>query len=288
MREEALAFIKTGEGDQRLGLFEYSASEKAAPDDIEALRHANPNLGIRKNAEDLLAAGRAAMVKGGEKLASFKTEQMCIHVPRMDPALDMGQWRRPMGEGGCFEIAEMPSERMAFVFEVSLDSRHITLCAAAPLQDGKIRVEVVQAWETLADMRRELPILVRRNRPKTLGWIVNGPAAAVAVDMAEKKNWPPPGVSLVPITSEITDVCMGYADLVESGDVLQSGDDLLTTQSEGAEKAWRGDRWVFTRRGAGHVDSVYASAGAVHLARKLPSPVGKPRILVARSKNTGV
>jgi hypothetical protein len=38
---------------------------------------------------------------------------------------------------------------------------------------------------------------------------------------------------------------------------------------------------VFSRKGEGHVDAAYAAAGAVHLARTLPAPVGKPRLVVA-------
>jgi hypothetical protein len=38
---------------------------------------------------------------------------------------------------------------------------------------------------------------------------------------------------------------------------------------------------AFTRSGSGHVDALYAAAGAVHLARTIPS-IGKPRIVTAR------
>ena len=44
----------------------------------------------------------------------------------------------------------------------------------------------------------------------------------------------------------------------------------------------RGDAWVFSRRGEGHVDAAYATAGAVHLARTMRTPVGRPRLIVAQ------
>jgi hypothetical protein len=56
----------------------------------------------------------------------------------------------------------------------------------------------------------------------------------------------------------------------------------LTAQVRGAGKRVVMDRWVFERRGPLHVDAVYAAAGAVHLARTLPPPVGRPRIVRAR------
>src|SRR5690606_13004587 len=47
LRDAALRFLETGEGDSRLGLFEWSAAEDADPADPEAWAAANPNLGRR-------------------------------------------------------------------------------------------------------------------------------------------------------------------------------------------------------------------------------------------------
>jgi hypothetical protein len=45
---------------------------------------------------------------------------------------------------------------------------------------------------------------------------------------------------------------------------------MITAHIHGTQRLWRGDAWVFVRRGAGHIDGSYATAGAVHLARTLP------------------
>lgn len=92
------------------------------------------------------------------------------------------------------------------------------------------------------------------------------------------------------IRSETTAVCMGFAEQVAAGKVIHSDDPLINAHVEGAEPLRRGEGWVF-RRGAGtntadadadgHVDAAYAAAGAVHLARTLPPPIGKPRLIVA-------
>ena len=40
-----------------------------------------------------------------------------------------------------------------------------------------------------------------------------------------------------------------------------------------------GDRWRFERKGSGSCEAAYAVAGVVHLARTLPKPLGKPRLI---------
>jgi len=74
---------------------------------------------------------------------------------------------------------------------------------------------------------------------------------------------------------------MGFAELVDAGQVAHAGDPMLDAHAAAAEKLRQGDAWRFTRRGAGHVDGMYAAAGAAHLARTLPPPV-RPRIRVLR------
>lgn len=282
-RDSALTFIETGEGDPRLGLFEWSAPDGSSPLDLGALARANPNLGRRIDPDALLGDAKTAMEKGGEKLAGFKTENMCMRVAMLDPAVDVEQWRRPGTEGGCLQPGSLDSlrARLAWVFDVSLDGQHATLYAAARIDDDRVRVDPVKAWDSVAAMRRELPALVKRNRPRAVGWFPNGPAAAVGASLAEQPGWPPSGVTFEALGGDTAAVCMGFAELVEAGDVLQSGDPLADAQIEQAERKWTGDRWVFVRRGAGHCDAVYAVAGAVHLARTVPMSVGKPRIITA-------
>lgn len=282
-RDSALKFIDTGEGDPRLGLFEYSAPDGSSPMDLAALAQANPNLGHRIDPDALLGDAKTAMERGGEKLVGFKTENMCMRVPMLDPALDVEQWRRPAKDGGCLLPGSLDGlrGRVALVFDVSLDGQHATLYAAAQLDDGRVRVDPVKAWDSTAAMRRELRAIVRRVRPRAVGWFQNGPSAAIAAELAEEPGWPPNGVKFEPLGGDTAAVCMGFAEMVDAGDVLQSGDPLADSQIELAERKWLADRWVFVRRGAGHCDAVYAVAGAVHLARTLPASVGKPRVIVA-------
>jgi hypothetical protein len=62
---------------------------------------------------------------------------------------------------------------------------------------------------------------------------------------------------------------MGFAERVGANALRHSGQELLDVQIAGAGKLWTGDRWVFERQGGGHVDAVYAAAGAAHTARTM-------------------
>lgn len=283
-RDSALHYIDTGEGDHRLGLFEWSAPDGSSPLDLDALAQANPNLGRRIDPDALLGDAKTAMEKGGEKLAGFRTENMCMRVRIMDTAIDGEKWAECHDAG---DLAALRS-RVALCVDVAPDGQHATLAAAAVLDDGRVRVEAVADWsgpECTKQLRRTLPGLVAKVKPQVLGWFPSGPAASVAADLADRKRagWPPPGVRVEEIRSEVPAVCMGLAEQVQSKQIAHSDQALLNTHVTSAEKLRRGDAWVFTRKGAGHVDAAYATAGAVHLARTLPQSVGKPRVIVART-----
>lgn len=295
MRAEALGYIKTGEGDPRLGIAEYSAPDGSSPVDPDALAHANPNMGHRILAEDLLNEGAAAIRVGGKKLTGFKTEKMCMRVPALDSALDLDTWGReydpawaiPLGVrspqvlAGCLDPGTLANVRgrVTVVLDVAEDQQHATLYAAAVVNDGRVRIDAVAAWSgprCTKDLRGELAGWVKKVKPRKVGWFPNGPAASIAADMAKRADWPPAGVTLEEIKSDVPTVCMGFAELVNTAGVTHSGEALLDAQVRSAEKQHSGKTWTFARAG-GHVDAVYAAAGATHLARMLPPPT-RPRI----------
>ncbi|MEU4675745.1 terminase [Micromonospora sp. NPDC023737] len=282
LRESALRFIDSGEGDQRLGIFEWSAPEGCELDDPQAWAAANPNLGRRVHPDDIAGPAARAKAAGGEEEAGFRTEILCQRVRMLNPAVDPRKWE------DCLDVGDLAAvrARVALFLDVAPDQRHATLAAAAVLADGRTRVEVVAAWDGQGctdQLRRDLPAQLARVRPQALGWLPNGPAASLAADLADRgrTGWPPRGVKVEEVRGEVSALCMGFAELVTAGQVLHSGDPLLDAHVGAAERLRRGDAWVFSRKGDGHVDAAYAAAGAVHLARTLPSPVGKPRVIVA-------
>jgi len=279
LRDSALVYIGTGEGDARLGLFEWSAPDDADPLDPQAWAAANPNLGHRQDVDAIAGAAARAVKAGGAELAGFRTEALCQRVRLLAPAIDGGAWRACHVDGDLAAVRR----RVAVCLDVAPDGQHATLVAAAVLPDGRARVEVVKAWESTDKLRRDLPGLLAKVRPQKLGWFPSGPAAALAADLADRglSGWPPKGVEVDEIRGEMPAVCMGLEEQVRAGRVVHAADPLLDAHVTGAERLRRGDAWVFSRRGGGHCDAAYAAAGAVHLARTLPPSVGKPRLVVA-------
>jgi hypothetical protein len=264
-------------GDPALGHFEWSSPPDADVRDVAALAAANPSLGDRMRVDALVAEASAALRAGGQRLAGFKTEKMCITVRVLDPAIDPGAW------GTCRDPGSLDKfrDRVAMCVDVAPDGQHVTLAAAAILPDDRARVEIVEAWAGVgaADRAgRDLPALIRRARPRVLGWLPNGPAAELAAALGGPRwpRWTP----LEEIRAEVPAACMALRSMVLARRLAHSGDPLLDAHIEGAERIEVGDRWVFGRRGRGHVDAVYAVAGSVQLARGLPPPVGKPRIVL--------
>lgn len=290
LRDAAIIFIKTGEGDRRTGLFEWSAPEGSDPSDPRALALANPNFGRRSDAEALVGAAKAAMAGDSAALTSFKTEVLCMRVAKLDPAIDPEAWEA---------AGTLPSEpdfrpyrgRVAFCLDVSLDGLHASVVAAVHLSDDtfaktfqktfsneRVLVTPVAAWsgkDCTLQLRRELPGLVEKIKPRVVGWFPNGPAAAVAAELQATKKagvrWPPRGTKLEEIRGDVTATCMGLAEQVIAGQVAHPADAMIDAHIGAAQKMYRGDAWVFGRKDAGGpVDGAYSVAGAVHLARTLP------------------
>jgi hypothetical protein len=284
-RAEALEYIRTGEGDYRTGWFEWSSPPESRPDDPYALAQANPEFNRSVPGDDLVREGAKAMRVGGKKLIGFKTENMCINVDNFDPAFDPAKW------AVCHVAGDLDGlrDRTVLVFDVSLDGNHGTLLAAATGPDERTRVEPVAAWSAddsqnpMTAMIADIKGHVRRIRPRAFGWLPGGPAAAYAADLKPKDGkhpeWLPAATKFEALRAELPELCMGFEQQIKALMLLHSDDPLLNAHVLGAERLEWGDRWVITRK-AGHVDAAYAAAGAVHLARMLPAPVGKPRLIV--------
>lgn len=278
LRDGALEYIETGVGDSRLGLFEWSSPNGADPTDPEALAYANPDLNRgRLLLDNLMGEAIQAKRAGGRTLADFRTEYMCQRVTLLDPAIDPDAW----AESGTDEPVDLADHRrrVALGLDVALDGSHATLVAAAKLDDGLVRVEVVHKWQGFGctkALRAELPGLVAKLRPRTVGWQPGGPTAAVAADLAVRggaNRWPPRGVTAEEITGDIAAACMGLADLVLADELEHPNDAMLTQHVSQAQRLNTGDRFTFTRRGSTPIDGAYALAIAVHLARTLPPPL---------------
>jgi hypothetical protein len=275
IRTNALAFIETGVGDERLGLFEWSAPPGTLPSDVAGWVAANPNLGRRVPHDHLRGLASRVARAGADQaeLTSFLTEYLCMDVPTLNPAFDGVAWANS-ADRAAFDQATRG--RLAACLDISPDGAHASLAVAALLEDGRVRVELVQSWTSLDELRRTIRPLLVAIKPKQLGWFPAGPAAALDADLRDRRKegragWPPRGLTVTEIKTETPSVVMGFAEQILAGRVVHSGQELLDRHIEHAEKLVLADlRWVLTRRGDGHVDGAYAAAGAVHLARTMP------------------
>jgi phage terminase large subunit-like protein len=277
LRDNALAYATTGEGDERLGIFEWSAPEGTHPMDVHGWAAAMPQLGRRTDYDSVRSLALRVSKPGAdpEELAGFLTEYLCMAVPSLKPALSPVAWAR----GRVPAPLDLEQRgALAACLDVSPDLQHATLAVGA--YDGaKVRGELVHAWsgpDALTALRAELPEWIARVRPAVLGWFPGGPAAALDADLRDRRKegrrgWPPAGVRMVEITTDAAAVCMGFASALDANLFLHSGQELLDEQARQATTRAQGpDRWVFARGGDAHCDSVYAVAGVVHLVRTQP------------------
>lgn len=263
--------------DPTLGLFEWSAPDGCALDDRKAWAGANPGLG-HVISEQAIASALAT-----DPPTVFRTEVLCQRVDALDSAIDLAAWRDCSDPGGTMTGVR---EQLACCVEVAEDGEHVTLVAAAPTRDGRIRIEVVAAWADTKQARFQLPAAVERVKPAAFAWFPAGPAAALAPTLrriAEKiarrtrpkirelKSWPELG------GQKAAEACQGLADLVNARQVVHAGDPLLKAHLAAARKQHSGDGWRFVRLGGGPVDAAWAAAGAAYVAQTLPAPA-RPRL----------
>jgi hypothetical protein len=264
--------------DPQLALFEYSAPRGSNPLDPRVIAMACPNVNRRVSMREILGDAMAAMKSGDQdKINGYLTEILCMFVPSLDGAVNPAGWALGRVPGS---LAEHRSG-LALVPELSPDRQHSSISVAAMMPDGKVRVEVIASWSGMfaaAELRRALPGWVRKVKPRKLGWIPGGPAAAIGAELADAKKFNVPGLEIEEIRGEVSAVCMGFSELVEVGDILHSGQedaqDLLSKHVLGSAKLWTGDVWRFSRKGEGHCDAAYGVAAAAHLARTMPPARG--------------
>jgi hypothetical protein len=257
--------------DPSIGLFEWSGPDNCELDDWEAIRQANPGLGYTVSE----AAIRTAITTDPPNV--FRTEVLCMKVDQLDGAVDFEGWKACSDPQGTMDAHR---DRLAACLDAAPDGQHFTLAVAARLADGRPRVELVRDWTSTADVRKELPELLAKVKPKAFGWFPGGPAAELASvirPMALKINHHPGdrGEMEVPEDGAITggkvgEACQELAGLVRARGLVHAGQELLDTHVRGASKLHTGDGWRFTRRGDGHCDAAYAAAGAVKVLAGMP------------------
>lgn len=125
-----------GEVDnETTGLFEWSAPEDAATDDIEALAFANPALGYGRLTERALLSARATMPEN-----KFRSECMCQQVETILPQpFPDGSW------DACLDIESQiaPESDLYFGIDLSQDRRWTSIGVCGLREDGNWHIELV-------------------------------------------------------------------------------------------------------------------------------------------------
>lgn len=118
-----------------LGLFEWSAPDGAATDDIDALAHANPAMGYGLLTERALLANRMTFPEN-----KFRSECMCQQVETILPQpFPDGSW------DACLDIESKipPESDLYFGIDLSNDRRWTSIGVCGLREDGNWHIEVV-------------------------------------------------------------------------------------------------------------------------------------------------
>lgn len=143
LRETAIADINGSEaGDYggdvdatTLGLFEWSAEDGAATDDIEQLAQANPAMGYGYLTERALLSNRKTFPE-----SKFRSECMCQQVETILPApFPDGAWAAGLDMQSCIA----PESELYFGIDLSADRKWTSIGVCSMREDGHYHIEVV-------------------------------------------------------------------------------------------------------------------------------------------------
>lgn len=244
-----------GGTDSQILYMAWSAPDGCERDDIEAWQMANPGLGRIIDLGTLRAQYQALSPE------KFRSEHLNQRVETLVAGIDLEAWRGSADKTGNLDLHR---QRVSVGFDTFGD--HAVLAVAARLRDGTIRVELIDSWESAAEARTALPALLDRVKASRVGWY---PSAGAAFGPILRKRR---GSTEIGGGTAMAEVCMGFADLVATRQIVHGDSALLNKHVAAAERLIRGDGYVFGRRGShGSVSAVYAAAAAVHMVMTGPA-----------------
>lgn len=255
--------VALGGTDPQMFHAEWSAEMGCELDDPRAWAQANPSLGYPNGLTE--AAIRSALHSDPPNV--FRTEVLCQFVDVMNAALDTGAWA-----AGADPAGAMPEIRPALCVEAGVDGDQVVALTAAPLGDGRVRLEVVGVWGSTDAARVELGELKRVIRPCSLGWYPKGPGASLGAAMRKLG-----GVELK--GNAVSEAHMTLADYVDGRRVLHPDDPLVNTQVQHTGMVGTAESWIFDR-GPGATHAVWAAAGALYLVLNNPPPPRRRRRII--------
>jgi hypothetical protein len=251
--------------DPHVALFSWSAPPGSELDDWRAIAQANPLLEYKVPRRAITTAIAT------ERPEDVRAEVLCERVAALDGVIPWPAWLACADEAGTMDHSR-DRDRIAVCFDASPDGAHCSLVAAARLDDGRVRLEVVAAWPSTDEARRELPLLLARVRPKAAAWYPGGPGAAIATTL---RSCIPAvrGIEYIELTGQkVAEACAEFTDMVRARRILHPADPLLDSDVRAAQRLNTADGFRFGRREGRPVDCVYAATGATVAALAIPEP----------------
>jgi hypothetical protein len=257
LQTQALEYVRTGEGDDSLAIFEWSAPDGCDPGDRSVWPLANPALGYTI-LEDTLASDFAT-----DPPNTFLTEVLCRRVPSLDaPPIDPEEWA---------ELATpIPvSGTPVFFLDCSPNLQSASIAGAVSVFGGSPYVKLADHRPGVAWVIPRIVELVAKYPGARWSYESTGPASAFAEQLAAI------GVQVEePLT--ITDMARGCAHmqkLVEESSVSHSGDESVQLALASAVKRDIGDPGLWSwgrRRSAGDISPLVAVTGSLWLLESSP------------------
>jgi phage terminase large subunit-like protein len=218
------------EGDDvRLCWLEWSCDESADLDDVSQWHQANPALGVRLDVETV-ADERSAMDD-----ETFARERLGVWDSDANAGvIDIGRW---------FDLEVTGRDRrpspVVFTVEVPPSRRFANICMAGVLGDRRV-VQVVETGKGTRWVADRVAELRHKWSPLAVGVDPGGPAGSLLPALTEA------GIELVTFTGrEYAQGCGLFTDMVDSGQVGHTGQDLLRVSLEVARRKALGDSSVF-------------------------------------------
>ncbi len=253
--------------DVSLAIFEWSAPDGCALDDVDAILQANPSIGYGEiTVRSILADMPPAMTDAG-----YRTEALCQWVTsRVKPHIDSAAWLKLLDEDSVIDT----DSQIGLAVDVSADRQWTYLAVAGYRADGLIHVEVIAARAGMVWLPSAAKELQERWGLTHVALQARGTPAGEFVPALQEAGFE---IQEIAGASDLGAVPGGLRDRVSAGQIRHLGQPLLTLALSGAVVKRLGAVDVFDRAKS-PIDwaPAVAVAEAVWALEHMPEPSEPP------------
>jgi hypothetical protein len=249
LQSKALAKLASGQGDDSLAVFEWSAPPGCDIGDRSVWPLANPALGYTI-AEDTLASDL-----GTDSEEVFRTEVLCQRVSSLEPKpID------PLAWAACeLDVRELPPNPV-FYLDANLGLTSASIGVAA-IYDGRPHLELAD-YRPAAEWLVDRAVQLRDRYPGTRFAVLSTGAVTALLPALKERGVEPEQFTI----SDMGRACGHLQKLVADRAVTHSGETELVQALHVAVKRDIGDDlWTWSRRKSGDISPLVAVTGAAWL-----------------------